>query len=271
MSEWQRALAGSTATWPDLGEELQQVASVRITVHKVSSHQNLDDLWGLEQWLAAGNHVVDTAAKAALQREFPVIQAITGNAADFFAEQRDLLWLFWRYLLQVSQEECRLLRQLAKEVKAHGAPAQDDNHDVPRLPCLSAWEKQDAGPFQTWQVPVASREWLLACSWPPWFTVPLWDWLSGLQWSLQPLRKKAVTGATYLELVVDFVASTKVCPPHELAAARALDKPPKRVDVPCTLRQVVFCFVEAVLCGGRHDVAKSSRYVHCKRDHPELA
>ena len=246
MSEWQRALAGSTATWPDLGEELQQVASVHITVHKVSSHQNLDDLWGLEQWLAAGNHVVDTAAKAALQREFPVVQAITGNAADFFAEQRDLLWLFWRYLLQVSQEECRLLRQLAKEIKAHGAPAQNDKQEVPRLPCLATWEMQDAGPFQSWQIPAASREWLLACSWPPWFTVPLWGWLSGLQWSQQPLRKKAVTGATYLELVVDFVASTKVCPPHELAAARALDKPPKRVDVPCTLRQVVFCFVEAV-------------------------
>ncbi|CAE7620120.1 unnamed protein product, partial [Symbiodinium sp. KB8] len=262
MSEWQRALAGSTATWPDLGEELQQVASVHITVHKVSSHQNLDDLWGLEQWLAAGNHVVDTAAKAALQREFPVVQAITGNAADFFAEQRDLLWLFWRYLLQVSQEEYRLLRQLAKEIKAHGAPAQTDNQAVPRLPCLATWEMQDAGPFQSWQIPAASREWLLACSWPPWFTVPLWGWLSGLQWSLQPLRKKAVTGATYLELVVDFVASTKVCPPHELAAARALDKPPKRVDVPCTLRQVVFCFVEAV---------RSFRYVRCKRDHPELA
>ncbi|CAE7786699.1 unnamed protein product [Symbiodinium microadriaticum] len=55
------------------------------------------------------------------------------------------------------------------------------------------------------------------------------------------------TARTYLELVVDFVASTKVCPPHELAAARALDKPPK----------LYVAAGRVLLCGGRETTGET--------------
>ncbi|CAE7246988.1 unnamed protein product, partial [Symbiodinium sp. KB8] len=95
---------------------------------------DLSKLWGMEQWFAAGNSAADVAAKSAVGRELQCVQDIAATAADCIHRQTKLLPAFWKYLLQLSAEEMRLLRAL----------------DVPDAPA--------ARPFQAWTVPDFQRE-----------------------------------------------------------------------------------------------------------------
>ena len=58
--------------------------------------------------------------------------------------------------------------------------------------------------------------WLLATSWPPWFTVHIWGWLRTLRWPAVAPDASTCLGASHLELLVNFVQVTGVCPPTKL-------------------------------------------------------
>ena len=90
-------------------------------------------------------------------------------------------------------------------VEAHTLATLDDG--------IAVWTSRvPAGPGFTLSLEMA-EDWVLACTWPPWYTCPLWAWLSRLRWPTDATDHAASEGCTHLELLVDFVGSTGVCPP----------------------------------------------------------
>ena len=55
-----------------------------------------------------------------------------------------------------------------------------------------------------------ARDLALASSTPPWFTMRVWHWASTKSWETDPATSK---GTTTLELLLDFVITTGLCPP----------------------------------------------------------
>ena len=195
LDEWANVVSGGLPKWPDLCNLLDFGVLPRLQLMKIASHQNLDNLVGLQQWCAAGNAVADLAAKHALQREFSVVSDICQRAATSAAEQRDLLWLFWRYLLCLSKEEARLLKHDAATTE-NVVLQEASSIVVGNLE--EQWLQLSRPPFRSWQLPLPERAWILACTWPPWLTVPLWHWARSLQWSDEQYEGRAVTGTAYL-------------------------------------------------------------------------
>ena len=112
LAAWQDAALNVPGPWPDLDGLLREVYNPDIVLHKVRAHDNLDELCGMPQWLAAGNAVADAAAKQALALELALVQTISDEGYTCLQEQKDLLGQFWRYLLQLSLEERRLMEQV---------------------------------------------------------------------------------------------------------------------------------------------------------------
>ncbi|CAE7392400.1 unnamed protein product, partial [Symbiodinium necroappetens] len=240
IAEWSRVAEGQDGLWPDLADELRKVYQPHIRLHKVASHQNIDKLWGMEQWLAAGNAAADDAAKAAVLRDLPGVIDITDKAASFLRDQADHLRHFWTYLLRLSAEEARNLKQQPVEQNASelAAPLVESDTGPER------WNSLNNGVHVAWDVPPYQREWLLACSWPPWYTTALWHWLQGLKWSTLVPEGRAPPGVAYVELLTDFVFTTGVCPP---AGNRGATEPLQGdFSCPSTVRQLTHSLVEAV-------------------------
>ncbi|CAE7226235.1 RPL23A [Symbiodinium sp. CCMP2592] len=247
IDQWQHIAAGGLPAWPDLCEGLNFGAMPQVLLKKVASHQNLERLVGLPQWCAAGNTVADLAAKSALQREFSVVGDICQQAATSEAEQRDLLWLFWRYLLSLSREEARLLRTTVPEdpdTSPQVAPStvREDGLQTG----AEQWLQLSRPPFRSWLLPLPERAWLLACTWPPWLSAPLWHWARSLQWSEETYEGRAITGTAYIELLVNFVVVSRIVPTDTLAAACQLDGPQRSFPNPVTVRQLTHGMIEAV-------------------------
>ena len=70
LQEADRAAAGQMCHFPDLGNRLQEVLEPRFQLRKVKAHAKLDELEGLDKWLASSNYVADEAAKAAVRADF---------------------------------------------------------------------------------------------------------------------------------------------------------------------------------------------------------
>ncbi|CAE7631403.1 unnamed protein product, partial [Symbiodinium sp. CCMP2456] len=240
IREVARTRNGLPSTWPDLGAILGRLPLHLARLRKVASHQNLAALSGMEQWVAAGNEAADVAAKAAVSRELSCVQETAETAQCYLAEQRVQLQAFWRYLLQVSAEEMRLLREQGSGSGAAIAV-------LTQTAAVDAWLALNSGPFQTWELPPIQRAWVLACSWPPRFVVAVWAWLQTLQWTYLPNKSRAPSGVSYVELLVDFVLKSGMCPPAGLNDSMdAAEEFASLPEVPSTLRQLNHSLVEVV-------------------------
>ena len=212
ITEHSRVVNGEPSFYPDIANMMGQASPHKLCLRKVKSHQQLDKLWGLQLWVAAGNAFADTAAKDAVARDFGFLKDILEEVATSEADQHASLRLFHRFLLDLSAEEWRQKQAVAKGIVSHevasiadAMPAQKD----------SAWLSLCPSQVGVWAIPDFDRQWLLACSWPPQFTVPLWAWLQQLQWDQTSCGSVGVTG---LELLVDFVVTTGHCPPVRATA-----------------------------------------------------
>ena len=247
---WSAVAEGRTIGHPDLGSWLDRLYRPEVRLCKIASHQKLEDLWGLPCWLAAGNAAADSAAKLALMDDFDFVVDRLDTAAQYLREQKDYLRLVWAYLLQLSETE----NQRIKAVRSASAPTDEVPTTASSSTCLAKWEQLNEGSFVTWALPPSSREVLLACSWPPWYTLPLWSWLRQLRWRRTEAVHRRVPGITYVELLLDFVVSTGVLPPDSLAASNREATAPRQWTRPFTVRMLVHNFVETIgqlerLCG----------------------
>ncbi|CAE7513200.1 hypothetical protein AK812_SmicGene15941 [Symbiodinium microadriaticum] len=241
MAAWDCVARGRPGPWPDLDAYLQEVFDTSISLYKVKAHTDLHCLCGMPQWFAVGNQVVDAAAKLALTKELDLVQQLSADGQQSLREQRDLLWLFWRYLLQLSREEVRLLELCKGQL-----PLVLPDEAPCAAPSLTGWLTLDPGPFSSWGLPCPDRAWLLAASWPPWFTLPLWSWLRDCCWSQYVYKSRTPHGTSYIELMLDFVLTSGICPPVSLEAAGRMAEAPQEVTAPVAIRQMIKCFVEAV-------------------------
>ena len=127
---------------PDLGNLLQQSKPECIHMEKVKSHQDMTCLEGMSVWHSAGNTYADEAAKAALKNDYAFLaDAVLGIAQDC-RKQADLLTIFHRFLLQLSEEEWRLKRSRQGEETALTADAARDKY---RFSAISSLERAVQG------------------------------------------------------------------------------------------------------------------------------
>ena len=187
IDEWNRLESDALPLWPDLAHELGKVHSSNIRLCKVAAHANLDRLWGFPQWCCAGNTVADLAAKSTLTRDFELVIEASNSTAEFLSDQQDALLVFWKYLCRLSLEENALLKELQTGTVEIPERETDQAASVTvhrtAATSVASWLLQQATGGENWQLPPPPRDVLLACSWPPWFTVPLWQWTRGLRWS----------------------------------------------------------------------------------------
>ena len=106
IREWDSAVHEQPGIWPDLAAVLRRLPPDRVRLRKVASHQDVFQLWGMDQWLAAGNEAADVAAKAAVGRELSCVSEAADTAHDYLVRQRALLQSFWKYLLRSFRKRC---------------------------------------------------------------------------------------------------------------------------------------------------------------------
>ena len=114
LGEARKAVMGEDSYFPDLGAALQDVMQQRFKMCKVKAHANLDTLAGAEKCLAAGNHFADLVAGQTVSQDFQFLLDLQDEHAEAARRQTDSLFLFWRFLLDLSFEENRLKQQVAK-------------------------------------------------------------------------------------------------------------------------------------------------------------
>ena len=123
ISEHSRVLREECPRYPDMADAMAQADAQRLKMQKVKAHQQLQNLWGLPIWHALGNDCADLAARNARKRDYQRLFDTLDQAAECEQEQRDLLLVFHRYLMELSQEEWKLkkqaLRALPKRKSKH--------------------------------------------------------------------------------------------------------------------------------------------------------
>ena len=206
-AEHQRVLDDTECFHPDLGNAMGQATPSKLRLRKVKSHQQLESLSGMKLWFAVGNTFTDLAAKSALKSDFGFLQDFQNEIASAEAEQKASLHLFQKYLLDLSSAEWTLKQQANMGLALAAENLPGDEQTTQRN---EAWLEQCPAETSTWPIPVLDEQCALACSWPPFFTVPLWNWLRQLRWQSTPCATQGVTG---LELLVDYVLVTGCCPP----------------------------------------------------------
>ena len=137
---------------------------------------------------------------------------------------------------------CRVLKRVADGTSVELTAT------TPSTPAgrLDNWLQLNDGIFTASVLTPPPRDALLACSWPPWFTFAIWRWLQERRWSDSVRQGRCHFGVSYLELLVDFVVQTGVCPPDSLQASLRDTTQPLFWTRTFTVRQLTHNLVEAV-------------------------
>ena len=243
QTEHSRTLQGLPCYNPDIGtllsqtspHKLRQTSPHKLRLHKTKAHQNLQELWGFPLWEAAGNAFADVSAKAAATRDFQFLQDMLSEISEEELTQHAALHLFHRFLLDLSADEWakkQAPRPSTNDLDQEAANTPANNRD-------DAWLSLSAGPSLQWECPALDHSWVMASNWPPWFTVPLFSWLSCINWQDDANTGPGVTG---LELLVDFVLCTSCIPPIKSSTGQgyvnALDT---TLHAPTTIRSWAQC------------------------------
>ena len=242
IAEWKRLEDSKPCYYPELARALLACKRRQFSLEKVKAHQDLDALHGEALWKASGNFVADEAAKFAIQSDFEFLLEATDRLADQWRYQRDLHYLYARYVLDVFFEEARL-KKAPQDTQA--VTAADLDHEPP----LDQEQFQDwisvSGPVQDWGVPLPSTDWLLACTWPPWFSNAVWRWCRELRWAPQQEGGRVFKGAAHVELLVNFAVVSGVLPPIGLAEERRGGHH-AWPELPRTIRNMTHALVDVV-------------------------
>ena len=209
ICEHTRAVAQLPSEHPDIGNLLQQSSPLCLIMEKVKSHQDQASLSGMELWHAAGNSFADAAARASCLHDYSFLVDVMEEIAHDVSKQTDLLSVFHRYLLQLSEEEWKLKCHRNSEAKVATQVAAQMHTPSQRF---LQWSSQYQGQCQSppLLLPDLADDWVLAANTPPWFTTRVWAWARKLCWS--PVSPKN-PGVTSLELLVHFVYEMSLVPP----------------------------------------------------------
>ena len=110
-------IAGGVGLYPDLTPLLREVWRDTFSLRKVKAHADMALLHGSELWDSAGNEVADQVAKSAVAGDFGALRTTMSDIAQFCQDQADELFIFARFLLDMSYEESRL-----KQLQSSGVP-----------------------------------------------------------------------------------------------------------------------------------------------------
>ena len=234
-------------------------AAPNVFLYKVKSHQDpmavpLDRLRAV-----MGNHCADRAADSARRNDLDNIRADAAEVALWRKTQEQHLHGYFRYLTCLAKEVVpQKMQQQAHDRRQLGA---DNQFLATRWLALTQMGYPVPG---LGDLPVAG---LLDLLWPPWFTASLWDWASQLGWAPHSPTVERHRGATYLELMFNYVATERVLPPKLVGKAgkgHYLDllQGEGRM-VPFSVQELILTFVgalKALTKVGRTPVLKSKAH-----------
>ena len=240
LTEHTRVLQDAPCLYPDISNQLAQSFPHKLRVRKIKAHQDPSSLTGLALWEYAGNSFADISAKAALQKDHQFLLDFMNEIAEEEQCDRAALHLFHRFLLDLSNEEWRLKQRLESGPLE---PHCDTNADPQPSTSNTGWFALTPTSGEKFQLPPFDKKWVLASNWHPFFTIPVWDYLSGLEWQPPSASSPGVAG---VEILVDFVVTTACLPPIRNALGdgyvKVLESP---LHAPTTIRAWVQAFLEA--------------------------
>ena len=186
---------------------MSQSSSHKLKVRKIKAHQNPENLWGAALWEVAGNAFADISAKRALDHDHQFLREVLDEISEDELNQKAVLHLFQKFLLDLSLEECRLKQ-------AHEQGQTQTQEEIDRIPNVherdTNWLALTPTDTKKFDLPPFHKNWILASSWPPCFTIPLWEYLSDMEWQDSSFASPGVSG---IEILVDFVVCTSCLPP----------------------------------------------------------
>ena len=240
VREWSRLRAGGHGTYPDLTRQLLQSWRRNFTVYKAAAHTDLRTVHGPQWWTAAANAAADKAAKHAVDSDYQFLRSLVNEIAQEARDQADEHLIFCRFLVAISAEENRLKKVVKREELRTDA---DDLSEVANSVQFQRWLALSPGCARARALPRLEHDWLLASSWPPWFTWPLMQWLCTLNWTLPADSPAVAMGTTYAEFIVNFVVCTAVMPPAGQEDLFPLQSP-DHMERPRAFRQLSLSFVD---------------------------
>ena len=166
LAEAKTIVSGGDGLYPDLAPLLREVWKDSFCLRKVRAHADMSRLRGSELWDAAGNDVADQVAKSAVARDFAVLDETLVGIATFCQHQADELFVFAKFLLDMSYEENRL-KQKFQAGECTRVQSVDDHMKDTRAVGVDTWVgRVPAGPWFTTSCKL-QNDWVLACTWPP--------------------------------------------------------------------------------------------------------
>ncbi|CAE7736117.1 unnamed protein product, partial [Symbiodinium sp. CCMP2456] len=245
-----------------------------LALHKVKSHQNLREAPPTELLYALGNHVADTAAKAAEKDDLPGLRNQLDSVAQWCGEQEENLFAFFQYLLEVTKAVANLRSGLDQQVADNSWAEADEAGRLQQWCALN-------GPEQRYFLPPAgpadpTRAIQQQTAWPPQFLHCLYSWSQQLRWPAADatFTPHKLAGITFLELLTNFVVCTGRLPPVQLKSGTALQwielTDATGILHPVVLRDVLLGFLAAVRCldkalGVRCWPSQRHHRLHCLR------
>ena len=184
-----------------------------LLVHKVAAHCGPHSVPLKEVRHVLGNQFVDTASKAARLSEMPWLYDLLTETENRQSTHEDMLEGYLQYQTACATHLARHRSMAEARTEERAAEASDSTCG------LRQWLALEVRLGQPVAMPAFHCSWLAASPWPPYFTSAVWRWAVRVAWPPAQAKEERLAGVTWLELLVDFIATEQQCPPLKLANA----------------------------------------------------
>ena len=236
-----------------------------LLLRKVQAHTELASLPNSSLMPAIGNWVADIAAKAAEANDLPCIKETATDIVHWPHLQSENLFMFCQYLIEVTKAVAEL-----KRVHQHRRDeiCLESSCDPTDWVLLQPSQEGCTCVDLPWHLPPGKKQY----QWPTWHLQSLMDWCRLLQWPAPSEEWHAISGVTFLELLVNYVVCSGRLPPVPLQEApqREYVDPltAEGILCPIILRETVVAFVATVkaldkLCGCQTWPSPRHHRIHC--------
>ena len=152
-----------------------------------------------------GQPLSDQAAGTARLSDLSLVQESATAAYEWRKTQEQHLFLYFQYLVLLARNVApQKLAMQRQEALSEVAEAQYR---------AAEWLALAVVGCPVPGLPTPPERDLVQLVWPPWFTLRLWSWAGKLGWAVQSPRRDKHRGISYLELLLNFVATECVLPP----------------------------------------------------------
>ena len=172
--------------------------------HKVKSHADFLSSRPEHARHLLGNSAADHAAKSA---RVPLLLDLLEDISVRHSVHKTMLGSYLRYQIACA----RHVTEARQAQQAAAPPEASTQLEAPEA--FRQWAALSPTNVVQLAYPQLEKTWLVYAPWPPWFTVTVWRWCSGLRWQPPDAEVHDLAGVTFLELLAHYVVTMHQCPP----------------------------------------------------------